>query len=808
MKKLLIFLLILALALCTLCACGTDDGDGNSGEGSNEGGDNTGSDDNEGGGNTGSGDNEGGDNTGSGGNEGGDNTGSGGNEGGGNTGSGDNEGGNTGSGDNEGGDNTGSGDGDDGGDDMTDYIPSATVLAVRGGANGIVVLQHDDGSFETAVVMDRLLRKYGLIADVALLANRVWNADSDTPKASSIEKWRQILDTGRWKVVSHSLTHTWWGTATDDGLGGYILADDIEKMTAEIVGSQQMLRKAFPDQKVLTFAYPGFTSQKNSYTNGTEEEVLRYIYSEAARQLIGETYIGGRRVQTAYSVTDKTIDWTMTGCYHIGGNYTSSYATKAGQEGKLMVLYVHNVTEVPEDELKTYDYPANTMAAYYFEHTCKQVAAGIADGTVWNAHYEDAVMYLREAQTASVSVTGDKGGLKVLLTDEMDDSVYTFPLTVELEVPESWEAVKIIQGNSVSYARVSFKPAFGGDKYIALADIVPDGGEATVIPVPVSEIPRVEESEPAPSPTLPEEIVIPPAESFEDIKDGDIGTGQFKVGNLEFCQHIQASVTAVGTIISEGENKYLNIAKTAYEGNGAQNWLNIVRGSSDGEGVRFEAKLRFDFANSGAIYFRFYNGRTASGNGGTAHHTTRHTIKASGGRIYFCNTELGVANGEWFTLRAEISKDGILSVSVKADGEDSFELKYTDTETYADFAGADGVTIITSSKSLVTFALDDITFGNLSELGESDEGGSGDNEGGNSGSGEGEGGGNTGSDGNEGSGEGEGGGNTGSGEGEGGSGDNEGGNSGSGEGEGGGNTGSGNTDSDDKYFDDDGWTRP
>ena len=676
MKKFLILLLMMALALSTLCACGTDDGDGSRDEGSNEGGDNTGSGGNEGGDNTGSGDNEsgntgsgdneggntgneggntgsgegeggntgsgegeggdntgsgegeGGDNTGSGEGEGGDNTGSGEGEGGDNTGSGDNEGGdNTGSGDNEGGDNTGSGDGDDGGDNVTDYIPSATVLAVRGGANGIVVLQHDDGSFETAVVMDRLLRKYDLVADVALLANRVWNADSDTPKASSIEKWRQILDTGRWKVVSHSLTHTWWGTATDDGLGGYILADDIEKMTAEIVGSQQMLRKAFPDQKVLTFAYPGFTSQKNSYTNGTEEEVLRYIYSEAARQLIGETYIGGRRVQTAYSVTDKTIDWTMTGCYHIGGNYTSSYATKAGQEGKLMVLYVHNVVEVPEDELKTYNYPTNTMAAYYFEHTCKQVAAGIADGTVWNAHYEDAVMYLREAQTASVSVTGDEGGLKVLLTDEMDDSIYTFPLTVELEVPESWEAVKIIQGDSISYARVSFKPAFGGDKYIALADIVPDGGEATVIPVPVSEIPRVEESEPAPSPTLPEEIVIPPAESFEDIKDGDIGTGKFKVGDLELCQHIQANTTASGTIISEGENKYLNIAKTAYEGNGAQNWLNIVRGDSDGEGVRFEARIRFDFANDGAIYFRFYNGRTASGNGGTAHHTTDTLLK-------------------------------------------------------------------------------------------------------------------------------------------------------------------------------------
>ena len=301
--------------------------------------------------------------------------------------------------------------------EMESFVYSATVLPVKGGANGIVVLQHDDAYYDTAIIMDNLLREYGLCADVAMLSNRVWNYSNGTPKASEVEKWREILDTGRWKITSHSATHTWWGKATEGEDGITVTYDDIEKMTAEVIGSQQILRTLFPDQRVLTFAYPGFTSEKNKYTDGSEKMILEIIYSEAMRKMLDETYIAGRRVQAAYSVLDNTIDWTMSGCYHIGGNYTNNKVEKAAEQGLLTILYVHNMVNVPTDQLKTYDYPSNTMAAYYFEDTCKKLAERVASGEVWNAHYEDAVMYLREAQSAKSTVTYSDGKLTVRLTD-------------------------------------------------------------------------------------------------------------------------------------------------------------------------------------------------------------------------------------------------------------------------------------------------------------------------------------------------------------------------------------------------------
>ena len=72
---------------------------------------------------------------------------------------------------------------DEGEDDMESFEPRAEVLAVKGGASGIVVLQHDDAYPETAVVIDGLLAKYGLVADVAMLSNRVYNYASGKAKA-------------------------------------------------------------------------------------------------------------------------------------------------------------------------------------------------------------------------------------------------------------------------------------------------------------------------------------------------------------------------------------------------------------------------------------------------------------------------------------------------------------------------------------------------------------------------------------------------------------------------------------------------
>lgn len=363
-----------------------------------------------------------------------------------------------------------------GGEDMIPEAPKATVLPVKGGAKGIVVLIHDDGYTGTVERFDSLLEKHGLVGNIALVTKFVYNTTTKTPKTSEVKKFQKFLDTGRWKIVSHSYTHEWWA---EDGV------ENADRMYEEIVGSQTILRELFPGQRVLTFAYPGLSSAVAQYGSQT-------VFSEAAKNLIEDTYISGRKgMSTApIDITNQYLKWNLLNGYGfmngaVRNGTVQSIIENAAKNGGLALLYTHQLkadTETQEKADAT-TYNNNVMGIYYMDMVCEEVAKHVKNGDVWNTYYEDAILYIREAQTSQVSVSESEDLLRVLLTDEMDDEIYNYALTVRIAVPDSWGAVRISQGESVSYASVK---EIKGKLYID-ADIIPDAGEATISPITPSE---------------------------------------------------------------------------------------------------------------------------------------------------------------------------------------------------------------------------------------------------------------------------------------------------------------------------------
>ena len=364
-----------------------------------------------------------------------------------------------------------------GGDDVTPEKSIATVLPVKGGANGIVVLIHDDGYTGTVERFDILLNKHGLVGDIALVTSFVYNTTTKTPKAAEVKKFQKFLDTGRWKIVSHSYTHEWWGI---NGI------ENAERMREEIVGSQEILRELFPGERVLTFAYPGLTAAVKQYGQ-------LIVFSSTAQALIEETYISGRKGETRepHDVTDTELNWKhLEGFGFLNGSVKNgtieAIVDDAAENGGLALLYTHQIkanTETKE-AADAASYGNVQMGSYYMDEACRIVAEQVAAGKIWNTHYEDAILYLREAQTSSVSVDLNADGTySVTLTDKMDDEIYNFPLTVRICAPDAWKAVRITQGDSVSYALVR---EIDGVAYVD-ADIVPDGGEALLTPISLDE---------------------------------------------------------------------------------------------------------------------------------------------------------------------------------------------------------------------------------------------------------------------------------------------------------------------------------
>lgn len=533
--------------------------------------------------------------------------------------------------------------------------PTAEVLAVKGGASGIVALIHDDGTVDSGLVLDRLYLKHGLVGDVALY----------TKNATALyTQWNSILGTGRWGLISHSSTHTWWGTVTKDADGNITSrVVDEAKMYDEIVASQTILRNLFPEHRVLTFAWPGFSD----VTAGlTIEQWLDTVYSAEARALVDQYYISARnyRETNAAYVTEKA-NWNYLDGYFLTPtliNSTGSSGLKnrlesAANDGRILLLSVHKVSDSVAEG--TWD-SSGVLSSADMEKALIMVNEYVDSGKVWNAHYEDAILYVREAQTATVTASGDENCIKVLLTDEMDDAIYNYALTVRVDVPGSWKAAKITQGDKVSYAIATYADG----RYYIDADIVPDAGEASIVPVAVEDIPYTPVETPKPTPNF--DNLVP--EIFDDseiIKEGATVT-------------TANTTSATASVEEENGNKYLSYNKHSTS-SGNQLIITKTTDTTGADAVLFQIKIRHTHLSdsNSCSYFQFYDA-----GGKTKISSANYYFNAgkgdATGNVTLDGVNTGIAEGEWFTLafkifagKVEVLVNGTLIKTLTVDGAEN-----------------------------------------------------------------------------------------------------------------------------------------
>lgn len=373
-------------------------------------------------------------------------------------------------------------------DDIQIYVTQeATVLPLKGGAGGAIAIVHDDGDIPTMTMLDDMLVKNGLVGDVALILDKVYNKADGSVKEDALSEFRKFTDNGRWSIVNHSGTHTWWGEM--NGSAPYLDAngntvDNQEKLNYEVVTSQQKLRELFPGQRVLTYAYPGFSAVDSQLGDVNDSAMLRkYIYSPAARELIMKHHISARnsRSDGNLKATDTDADWDWIKGWFLTPDRITKWLegelNASVASGGVIIASIHALTTDPDQPAKDGGY---SLLNTYMETFCEEVAEGVKSGKLWNAHYEDIILYIREAQDAKIKAVYDEGSNKITvdLTDTLDDSVYNYALTVRVNVPESWKAVKVTHGNE-SYV-VNVKEIDG--KTALEFDLTPDSGSAILTP--------------------------------------------------------------------------------------------------------------------------------------------------------------------------------------------------------------------------------------------------------------------------------------------------------------------------------------
>lgn len=360
----------------------------------------------------------------------------------------------------------------------------AEIMFAKGGANGIVTFIHDDARLDTMAIFDSLIEKYDMVGDVGFVLNKVYN--NNTVNYTALANYREYINNGRWKIVNHSATHNWWGADVSDSFGNRAY-DDEALMNYELVTSQAKMRELFPGQKVLTFAYPGFSAAANKYTDGSTTQLKQVIYSPTARRLIETHHIAARMYGGgATTLGSEDIDWNWMNAQFISDSFIENNLDAALKntvnQGLFNVFSFHGLTNDTEQYAKD---PGYYIYGTSMDKALEKIKPYVDSGKIWNTHYEDAVIYVREAEEAKVELKRSGDNVILTLTDALDDEIFNAALTLRLKNYGEWEAAKIVQGGQVQYV----VPTTDGDVTYLQFELTPDKGEATISPISVEDIP-------------------------------------------------------------------------------------------------------------------------------------------------------------------------------------------------------------------------------------------------------------------------------------------------------------------------------
>jgi len=522
---------------------------------------------------------------------------------------------------------------------------SARVLETLTGADGIAVFMHDDGSTASMLILDELFRYYGLKGNIALLANKIYDPQAGSYKESEVASWARYFGNGRWQLSSHSMTHEFWGisneaetvTYTDDSGNEVTLTFEAGRITVEVADSRTVLRTAFPNQRVLTFAYPGFYAQRSL---GTDR------FSAVSRALVNSTYIAGR---DSYGETKIDLDgktsWEFAPSYQLSSSNVDEILTLLGGIGKgeMAVIYTHMITPNTTATL-----PSNTI----YEKDMAAVAAKMAElqskGKLWVTFYEDAVLYTRERQASTVTAVTEGEAVTVTLSldSSLDPEIYNYPLAVRVKLPSAFEAVRVVQGDSVAY----YPTKLIGDATYADVVLIPNGTSATVTSALLSDIPSDNTELPA--------------------DNGNRGNGEYADEALDFTDKTAADLKEEGALSSDGNISFdafgHGVIVDDYNGNAAlrlgnnfwdeQGYLHILSQNGGGRSFVFETDLLVVSCGSGRSDNVFLQLMGLQNTATTAWNVNATAVANDDGTLTLsvAGEKLSAEYGRWYNLRIEI----------------------------------------------------------------------------------------------------------------------------------------------------------
>ena len=398
------------------------------------------------------------------------------------------------------------------------YATEAEIVN-KGGAAAVVSFVIDDGDQTTAsFVTDKMFKRYPelratfavKVKDLATVrttsdasGNESYLVDADgryvyTANQSNVDFWKDVLETGRADVVSHSYSHTYWGENDDGGSFVYTKNDGTTAtsrvfprgtVTMELKASAQIVRELLGID-AYTFIKPGVGAKLSQYYFDLLESCGTYIgargtnsspsnpkamvnlvsdFANPSKRFNVKSYMIEHYATSKKKVTD--INSEPFECLTADIDYWMDYIDSAIANGGFACFCIHDIEA--NDYVGANHHIYQAQADMLFSYACEK-------DNLWIATFDEAVIYYSEWSTASVSAIAYKNeSITVRLTDEENDEIYDLPLTVKVKVPSEWYSVTVTQGD----ATASYEVIHSDGESYAFVDVTPDKGDALVTPL-------------------------------------------------------------------------------------------------------------------------------------------------------------------------------------------------------------------------------------------------------------------------------------------------------------------------------------
>ena len=299
----------------------------------------------------------------------------------------------------------------------------ATLEKVRGGLDATVVIVHDDGDLPTCRFLLSEYEKNGLSGTIAMVADRITKSSSDELNTEAVAEWQGLLDSGRFSISCHSRTHTFWGLTDeeedgliDDGGEGIPYHREAGCITREVRDAGELLRAAFPSQRVRAFVKPGFGRHKSGIQ-----------ISEKAYEIIKRYYVAMRNTGGGVESIPPRDPYNIRSYMVRGGESAEDwipYTETAIAEHGMIVYLFHNI----KDKASTLTV-SKSEASRLFAHIGKR----LGEGKIYVTSFDEAALYGEELRAASLVLFEDVGAITLTLDTGLDPDVYDLPLTVRID---------------------------------------------------------------------------------------------------------------------------------------------------------------------------------------------------------------------------------------------------------------------------------------------------------------------------------------------------------------------------------------